>query len=490
MNPFEQWFNYPQTTLRALSEFGITVHWIILQYSIGMFTLVVLLEILARWRKNNNYLQLAKNLSRVAIVIFAVGAATGTMSEFGLLLFWPNFLNLVGHYFFAPFYLELLAFFAEVVFVYLYYYSWKKVGPKFHIFLGVMAASGLIMSGLMIVSANTMMSYPPGLQETYDPTTGVVSTPTFKFIAPNGTVLVMDSYEFRNIMHNDPEQADAIIGATLKDRGVLWMVFQAPGAIAAFFHAILAAILTSLMTIFGVYSVRYLKVKEERKEYYKNGLYILTILGIIFFVLQGLVGHEVAGNMARYSPEKLAAMEGTSDKFFGLEDIPIIGVLMRYVVNFLAYGKFTGVQLPNYDTIDPNFQAPIVIHYIYYTKIGLASLLFLNLLIYFYFFYKNKELPKLLLKLNYASPVLIQLVSNFGWMVREIGRKPWTVYGIMTVDEAARTGPLSGWLIAGIVLYILTLSLGLLALIYYLFRLKDDDLANVFPEDTDKEDEK
>ncbi|MHA2030493.1 MAG: cytochrome ubiquinol oxidase subunit I, partial [Candidatus Kariarchaeaceae archaeon] len=127
VNIFEQWFDIPESSLRGLSQIGITTHWIILQYSIGLLTLAIGIEIVAYRFEDEIYMKMAKTLSKVAIVIFAVGAATGSLSEFGLLLFWPNFLELVGKYYFIPLYLEVFAFFAEVVFVYLYYYTWDKV---------------------------------------------------------------------------------------------------------------------------------------------------------------------------------------------------------------------------------------------------------------------------------------------------------------------------------------------------------------------------
>lgn len=466
INPFTQWFDVGQTTLRALSEFGITVHWIILQYSIGVFFTVVTLEILARKMQNKQYLEMSKSLSKVAVLLFAVGAATGTMSEFGLLLFWPNFLELVGKYLFMPFYLELLMFFAEVVFVYLYYYTWKKVGPKFHIFLGVMAVIGLAGSAIFIVGANTMMSYPPGIQATYNPTTGAYTEPTYLLTMPgNGTHKELTSTQLRAIIASDPAQYDAIMSATIRERGIIGIIFKGTGAVAGFLHAITAAILTSLMTILGVYAYRISRVKEQFRDYYKEGLKIMSILATIFFVLQGIIGDAVAKNLATYNPEKFAAMEGTSADIFGVGDIPIIGPLVQSVVKFLAYGKFTGVEFPDYDAIPATYQAPLIIHYMYYLKIGLVSLLFVNVLVFlFYFYYKKADAPSWLLKLNYASPFLIQLISNLGWMSREIGRKPFTVYGIMTVDEAARTGPLSPLVFWGVILYISVIALGLLFL--------------------------
>ncbi len=477
IDPFSQFLDVPELSLRALSIWGITVHWIILQYSIGVWFIAITLEIISRWKKNEQYLNMAKVLSKVGIVIFAVGAATGTMSEFGLLLLWPEFLELVGKYFFAPFYIELFAFFAEVVFVYLYYYTWKKVGPRFHIFLGIMALIGLIGSGLFIISANSMMSYPPGINEEYDPSTGQWVEPTFTYILPDGSEETYRSSELRDMIDNNPEQYDAMIRSTLEARGVLWIGFKAPGALNSFFHAIISAILTSIMTLMGVFAYRYQKVKEERKLYYSEGLKVFTIMGVIFFSLQGLVGHGMGANLGRFNPEKLAAMEGTSSGIFAIGDIPIIGPIIIDVTTFLAYGSIKDTQILSYDAIGEGFVPPIIIHYMYYLKMGLISGLFLLLLLYgFYYFRKKETPPRWLLLATYGSPIFIQSISVLGWMVREIGRKPFTVYGLMTVDEAARESALPNSVIIGFSIYLLFISVGLLAFVMYFFRLKEEDL--------------
>jgi cytochrome d ubiquinol oxidase subunit I len=488
IDPFSQFLDVPELTLRALSIWGITVHWIILQYSIGIWFVAISLEIISRWKKNEQYLKMAKVLSKVGVVIFAIGAATGTMSEFGLLLLWPNFLELVGKYFFAPLYIELFAFFAEVVFVYLYYYTWKKVGPRFHIFLGIMALIGLVGSGLFILGANSMMSYPPGINEVYDPATGEWVEPTFTYVLPDGGEATYSSSELRAMIENNPEEYDAMVLATLEARGVLWIGFKAPGAFNSFLHAIISAILSTIMTLIGVFAYRYRKVKEERKLYYSEGLKIFTIMGVIFFTLQGIVGHGMGANLGRFNPEKLAAMEGTSSSIFAIGDIPIIGPIIIDVTTFLAYGSIDGTQILSWDAIGEGFAPPLIIHYLYYLKMGLLSGLFLVLLLYgFYYFRKKQDPPKWLLIASYGSPVFIQSVSVLGWMVREIGRKPFTVYGQMTVDQAARETALPNSVVFGFSVYLLLISFGLLAFVRYYFRLKEDDLET--KPDNKKEDE-
>ena len=110
------------------------------------------------------------------------------------------------------------------------------------------------------------------------------------------------------------------------------------------------------------------------------------------------------------------------------------------------------------------------IHYVYYTKIGLAILLGLNsLILVLFWFILKKEVPRFLIKLNVLAPIIAHIVSTFGWGVREVGRKPWTVYGLLKVDEAATPMALSPLLVWGIIIYIFAVGFGLLYVVYRVF---------------------
>ena len=186
-------------------------------------------------------------------------------------------------------------------------------------------------------------------------------------------------------------------------------------------------------------------------------------------MFQMIFGHGLGQNVARYNPEKFAAMEGTSKQIVSITRM----LHLEFIPKLLGYGTLD-VTLPDYDAIPPEYAAPLLIHYIYYIKIGLASLLGLNVLfIVIWMYYRKKELPRWLVKANIASPFLIQMVSTFGWMTREIGRKPWTVYNIMYVEDAVSITPVPTWIQVLAILYTLILGIGLLVLVFHVFKRKD-----------------
>ena len=114
------WASYPAFSDRVLSMIGIEVHWIILQYVLGLPLLAVIAEILWMKTKDDRWLRISKTLAKGFVMVFAVGAAMGTAAEFGLILLWPNLTEVAGKYIYFPLYAEVFAFLMEVVFVYMY----------------------------------------------------------------------------------------------------------------------------------------------------------------------------------------------------------------------------------------------------------------------------------------------------------------------------------------------------------------------------------
>lgn len=467
-----EWVNIPAWDARFASIIGIALHWAILQYALGMPLFAVLFEILSRKTGSKEYERMAKTFSKIMVILFPVGAVTGTLVEFGLVLVWPNLIVLVGKYFFSPLYLEIFAFLAEAIFFYMYYYTWDKVNPTFHILIGIFATLGGAISALMIVSVNTLMNIPPGLNIHYDPITGNWSPPTFTIYNPMVRDWVTVDYRtVRKLLTNDPDTFNKIMKATVEQVGIMGIVFGLPGVIPSFLHAIFAAYTVTGFTIVGGYAYRYITARNEgEKNFYLSGLKLIVLLSLIIILIQGLViGHELGVTVAKYNPEKLAAMEGTSSKITSIADI--LG--LSWIVKILAYGN-PNAKLPNWDAIPKEFQSPLIIHYIYYTKLSLAILLGLDALLLVLFWYVlRREVPDMLLKLNILAPFIAQLASMFGWATREIGRKPFTVYGILKVNEAVTPTGVPTWIFYALSAYVLIIGFGTLGIVLYILRRRN-----------------
>ncbi|MEZ0346053.1 MAG: cytochrome ubiquinol oxidase subunit I [Infirmifilum sp.] len=504
MDLLSQWLSYPAAPDRILSIIGITIHWLILQYVLGLPLFITVSLLAYKKTGNNNWERMARVMSKALGLIFAVGAATGTASEFGLLVIWPNLLEAAGRYIYFPLFVEIFAFLTEIVFIYSRVFAWTKLSVNQKILIAVLAMSGAWFSAAMILSVNSYMVAPTGIVSAYDPASGwkyAQGYPKILLIVPKNLVTALDVQKLQQlgmdvvaetgsgvavlmpskivarlvaeawagktvrdsalvlVVKPDAltvvgnvllmEIVDKILVTTVKTVGYSTVTFHSPVYPGTLLHSVGAALTVTSFTILGAYSILLLKSKSNaKKEYYIQGLKFGAVAALVTIVLQGAVfGHLMGTEIGKYNPEKLAAMEGTSSSILSLSKL--LGT--ERIMAFLAYGSFEA-SLPSYDAIPGDYcsllgvppisdcKPPLIIHYLYYSKIGLSILLALFSALVVYTLHRGK-VARWLLLLGAASPLAAQLVSFLGWAVREIGRKPWTIYGVMTVDVAHTVNP-------------------------------------------------
>ncbi|QOJ79056.1 cytochrome ubiquinol oxidase subunit I [Infirmifilum lucidum] len=505
MNLLEQWLSYPAAPDRVLSTIGIEIHWLILQYVLGLPLLIAVALLAYKKSGDSRWERMARTMTKALGLVFAVGAASGTASEFGLVVVWPNVLEAAGRYLFFPLYLEIFAFLTEIVFIYLLVFGWGKLSTNAKIAVAFLAMFGAWFSGAMITSVNSYMVAPTGIVPAYDPFSGWKydqGYPKVLLVVPREIVGVLDVGKLQSLgmeVVGDTGQGVAVkmpsrivarlaaeawggvrvrdsvlklvvkpeaVGAvgdllvkdvvdrilllTVQTVGYTTVTFQSPVYPGTLLHSIGAGLTVTAFTVLGAYSLLLLRSRDEKsREYYLLGLKFGAIASLLTVFLQGAVfGHVMGEEIAKYNPEKLAAMEGTSSSILSISRLLGLEKLMA----FIAYGSFDA-RLPGYDGIPVDYctllgaprvtdcRPPLVVHYLYYAKVGLSVLLGLYALLLVLLLYRRANLPGYLLWLGALSPVLAQLVSFLGWAVREIGRKPWTVYGVMTVDVAHTANP-------------------------------------------------
>ena len=618
---YPAWSSYPLAGMRLLSFIGIAIHWIILQYVLGLpfFTFLALVQYLRT--RDEVWMKLARTLAKGFVVVFAVGAATGTASEFGLVLLWPNLTEAAGRYIYFPLYAEIFAFMMEVVFLYLLWYGWGRIPVKALTAVAFLGFLGAWYSASMIVSVNSFMVAPTGIvpaiqvegghlvykyNENYPKLTvavpeeilqlldvkkllqagveivktenGQPATAKITLAGVDTTVyivrmpvrmvqqLVREAYtgvqlkdsvllkagvlnvtqvekKLQAMLAQNPEQAnqylnklitmtraetylaatgaafaaqkldakaivaalaqlpvknvlDPIVLATVKVVGPLTITFKSPVYPATIAHAIGAGLVVSAFTAMAGFAMRLLRAGEgvdpEYKRYLETGFKFTAVLAAILIAYQGFIsGHEMGVAIAHYNPEKFAAMEGTAEGFNSIPKMLHIEGLVHRMMSLIAYGD-PNVGLPEYDKIPSDYcqckvtmmpsydcRPPLIIHYIYYTKIGLGFLLGIYGLIMALVAMRDRwgwadgllrlvrieGRPRWLLALAPVAAVVAQMVSTMGWAVREIGRKPWTIYGMMTVDVAGTTNSLAH--LAGSLALVAIYYIAILAMLAY-----------------------
>ena len=506
-----QWLSYPAPYDRILSMIGIEIHWAILQYVIGLSFLAFVAEVLYLYTKRRRWLRIAKTLAKGFIIVFAVGAATGTASEFGLILLWPNLTEAAGRYIYFPLYAEVFAFLMEITFIYMMWYAWDRLSPKAHVAVTLLAFVGAWYSAAMILSVNSYMVSPTGVYTAYDPHKGwkygqeypkvllyipsdiagklnvttlrgmgvevvAQSSGSTAALIPSRIVQRLVYEAWRNVEVKDSilkgalkrEYAsdtgllhtpvkvlvDGILVDTIRRLGVYTVTFQSPVYPATVAHVIGSALVVSSFTVMAGYGLRLAKLGGERgkySEYVYTGFRFGAVLALVFIAVQGLVfGHIMGVAVANHNPEEFAAMEGTSTSITSISEVTGARALMPLI----AYGD-PNARLPVYDQIPedycqlasaqnpaiPTCRPPLLIHYMYYTKVGLGILLGLYALLMVFYIWRRGVAPEAIVKIGVLSPVIAHIISFLGWGVRELGRKPWTIYGVMTVDVAHTANP-------------------------------------------------
>jgi len=360
---------------RALSAFGIYGHGVLLGLVLGIPWLIVASECLSIMRHDEHYKALAFSWTKALAIVFGTGAASGTLMEFGLFTVWPEFIRLGGLYLFYPFFLEVFAFLAEVTLIVLYWASWSKlVGTWTHVAIGIGVGIGSNISGFLITSVNVFMQYP------------MLGASTV-----NGQLQVDMVRAFLN-------EASVIAGA----------------------HALLGGWVYAFGLVMAVYAYRLLRgLGNEQLNW---AAFKLTSLAFALPIpVLGFLGDQQGKLLAKYTPATLAALEGA------YQTIP------SGFPNLLAYGDWNTpiIGLVNYPV---DFQHPLL--YIeWYLKIGLAIVMGLIALLIALKVVRGKTVSRTWLSLAILNAFLAILVNILGWYVKEVGRQPWVIYGIVKVSE-------------------------------------------------------
>jgi cytochrome bd ubiquinol oxidase subunit I len=392
---------------RSQMALSLAFHIVFATAGIGMPVLMAISEGLYLRTKRPVYLELTKRWAKGTAILFAVGAVSGTVLSFELGLLWPTFMRHAGPIIGMPFSLEGFAFFTEAIFLGLFLYGWNRVPPFVHWLSGLMVAASGILSGIFVVCANAWMNAPTG------------------FTYTNG--------KFADI---DPI-------AAMFNRASLHETL----------HMTLAALAATGFAVAGVHA--FLLRRKPQSEFHRAALGIGALLGGVSIPLQILSGDLAARRVAELQPAKLAAMEAhyhtrTHAPFVigGITDSDTRTI--RYAIEVpaalsLLIGHRADTEVVGLDRI-PRDQWPNVglVHASFDLMVGCGmAMLALAAWAGGAKWRRGKawlESPRLLRAFIVGTPLGF-IAIEAGWMVTELGRQPWIIYGIMRTKEAVTSMP-------------------------------------------------
>jgi cytochrome d ubiquinol oxidase subunit I len=148
------------------AQFALTAiyHWLFVPLTLGLSFILAIMESIYVKTGKEEWKRITRFWMTLFGINFAIGIATGIILEFEFGTNWSNYSWFVGDIFGAPLAVEgILAFFLESTFVAVMFFGWNKVNKKFHLISTWLVAVGANLSALWILVANAWMQHPVGM---------------------------------------------------------------------------------------------------------------------------------------------------------------------------------------------------------------------------------------------------------------------------------------------------------------------------------------
>lgn len=380
-------------------QFAVTCmfHFIFVPLTLGISIMIAWMETRYVLTGDELWLRMTKFWGKLFLINFALGVVTGITMEFQFGMNWAEYSRYVGDIFGAPLAIEAtVAFFLESVFIGLWIFGWNKVSKKVHLMSIWLVAIATNLSGLWILLANGWMQHPVG-------------------------------YVLRN---NRAEMVDFMA------------LITNPYGLIKFGHQIVSGYTVAAFFVMGVSAWHLLRKNEL--EFFKRSFKQAALFGLLSAILVGVIGDYHAVEVAKVQPSKFAAMESVWDTQRGVgmnliilpdekgERNEVERLFIPNMVSILAFHD------PNAEVKGlkefPNDERPPVLPVFlsFRAMVGLGTYFILaSLVAVFLSRKKNLEDYRLFLTIMLLSIPLPYIANQLGWIVAEVGRQPWIVYGVL-----------------------------------------------------------
>ena len=434
----------------ARIQFGSTTiyHFFFVPISIGLAPLVAIFHTQYVRTGEERYRRLAKFWGKIFLILFAMGIVTGIVQEFQFGMNWSSYSWFVGDIFGAPLALEgLLAFFLESTFLGLWIFGWDRLSPKLHLATIWLVVLGTHLSAYFILAANSWMQQPVGF--TIDPETGQARLDNFLEVLTN------------------------------------------PYLAGQFSHTIFAAWTTGAFVVLGVSAIYLLKGRDV--EVFAPAARTAVTIAVITSIGVAFVGHEQAQHLTDAQPMKIASAEALWDteegaplSLFAIGDVDerenIVDIGIPRGLSLLATNTLDAevegindIQARYEEEFGPGNYIPAVgvTYWSFRIMVGAGMLMIALSLFGLFSSLKgriaatDRRWNRLWLQVLPWAIALPFIANTAGWVLTEMGRQPWVVYGqLLTADGVSQSVSrweviltLSGFTLVYGVLMVVTLGL-------------------------------
>jgi cytochrome d ubiquinol oxidase subunit I len=374
-----------------------------------------------------------------------MGVVTGLVQEFQFGMNWSEYSRFVGDVFGAPLALDaLLAFFLESTFLGIWIFGWDKLPKGVHAAAMWAVAIGSHISAFWILVANSFMQEPVG-------------------------------YALRN------GRAEMVDFGALATSPHVWQQFP---------HVFFAGMSTAGFFALGI-SAYHLIRKSSTHEIWRRSFLMAAVFALVGSVLVGVVGHSQGQHMFKTQPMKMAAAEAHWEteqpadlSLFTISDETerkeIFAIKIPSLMSLLNCNNFTceipginDIQAEYEKTYGPgNYIPPVTIVFWAFRVMVFAGLIMVALAAGALFLALKKWLdryPWFFRLLAWSIP-LPYLANTGGWLLAEVGRQPWIVFGLMRTEEGVSVITTGGMVVFSLVAFVLLYGAAMAADIYLLVK--------------------
>jgi len=474
----------------ARAQFAMTAifHFFFVPFTLGMSFMVAYFETIyvktgkAEWKQITQFWQVLFGIN------FAIGLSTGIIHEFEFGTNWSTYSWIVGDLFGAPLAVEgVVAFFMEATFAAIAFFGWKRVSKGVHLTSSWLLAAGSNLSALWILIANGFMQHPTSAFYTFNIDTARLELTDFMslIMQPVAQVkflhVVTASYTMAAVFVLGVSSLYLLRGKYTEFAKKSATVAAASGLIASIAVAVIGddhayevantqptkiASLEGLIVgqksapIVAIGLPKTMSVEEIKNAEEGDGFTfkielpgLLSILGkrdpgaFVPGVKDLLYGNKEYGiwswdklvaegaraikDLKDYHAAKkagdLAAMKAANEDFHAI--VANVDGTKVERAELMGYGYFA--ELPN-NGIEHAFPPVAPVFFSFHIMVALGFW-FILLFVLAYAavvkgtYWNNKALQKAAL---FTIP-LPWIAISFGWMSAEIGRQPWTVFGVL-----------------------------------------------------------
>ncbi len=381
-------------------------HFLFVPLTLGLSFIVAWMETQYVRTQDKTYLSMTRFWGKIFLINFALGVVTGITLEFQFGTNWSRYSAYVGDVFGSLLAIEATAaFFLESTLIGVWIFGWRKLSAKAHATVMWLIAFAGSLSAIWILTANAWMQHPVG-------------------------------YTIRN---GRAELVDFLAIVTQKF------------AILQILHTLAGAYILAAFVVMGISA--YHLLKKQHIEIFTRSFRIALVVGLVFSIFIAIEGDQHAVDIAEKQPTKLAAMEAHWETtrrapihLFAIPDeenernAVEIGSIPG-VLSFLSFHD-VNAEVRGLKDFPKDERPPVTITFIAF-RVMVALGAYFILITIVGWFKRNKlvESP-LFLKIMLFSIPLPYIANEAGWVLAEVGRQPWIVYGLMKTSQAA--SPIDG----------------------------------------------